>query len=86
MLPLVHHDDPVRLPHRAQAVRDDDHRAALADRRHVALEDRLALVVERAGRLVEDQDARIGEQRAGDGDALALAAAEAAPCSPTMVS
>ena len=38
----------------------------------------LALVVERAGRLVEDQDARIGDQRAGDGDALALAARQAA--------
>ena len=40
--------------------------------------DALALVVERAGRLVEDQDARIGDQRAGDGDALALAARQAA--------
>ena len=41
---------------------------------HVALDDALALVVERAGRLVEDQDRRIGGERAGDGDALALAA------------
>ena len=41
---------------------------------HVLLDDALALVVERAGRLVEDQDARIGDQRAGNGDALALAA------------
>ena len=44
------------------------------DLRHVLLDDPLAFVVERAGRLVEDQDARIGDQRAGDGDALALAA------------
>ena len=43
-----------------------------------SLDDALALVVERAGRLVEDQDARIGDQRAGDGDALALAARKAA--------
>ncbi len=28
------------------------------------------------GRLVEDKDARIGDERAGDGDALALAAGE----------
>ena len=45
---------------------------------HVLLDDALALVVERARRLVEDQDARIGDQRAGDRDALALAAREAA--------
>ncbi len=45
---------------------------------HVLLDDALALVVERAGRLVEDQDARIGDQGAGDGDALALAARQGA--------
>ena len=38
----------------------------------------LALVVERARRLVEDQDARLSRQRAGDGDPLALPAREAA--------
>jgi hypothetical protein len=40
------------------------------------LDDALALVVERAGGLVEDQDARPGGERAGDGDALALAAGQ----------
>ena len=53
---------------------------------HVLLDDALALIIERAGRLVEDQDARIDDQRAGDRDALALPAGEAAPRSPTMVS
>ena len=38
------------------------------------LDGQLALGVERAGRLVEQQDGRVAEQRAGDGDALALAA------------
>ena len=37
----------------------------------------LGLVVERRGRFVEHQDRRVLEQRAGDGDALALAAGEA---------
>jgi len=32
------------------------------------------LRIERAGRLVEDQDARVGDQRPGDRQALALAA------------
>ena len=34
--------------------------------------------VERAGRLVEDHDRRVFQQRAGDGEALALAAREVA--------
>ncbi len=37
----------------------------------------LARRVERAGRLVEDQHARFPDERPRDGDALALAAAEA---------
>jgi hypothetical protein len=36
----------------------------------------LGAAVERAGRLVEDQDRRVFEQRAGNGDALLLAAGE----------
>ena len=50
----------------------------LGDPLHVLLDDPLALVVERARRLVEDQDARIGNERAGNGDALALTARERA--------
>ncbi len=50
----------------------------LRDPLHVLLDDALALVVERARRLVEDQDARIGDEGAGDGDALALAARQRA--------
>ena len=44
--------------------------------RMLRLDDPLALVIERRGRLVEDQDRRIGGERAGDGDPLALAAGE----------
>ena len=67
-------DDAVGHPHRGEPMRDDEHRSAARDLRHVLLNDALALVVERACRLVENQDARIGNQRAGDGDALPLAA------------
>ena len=62
------------MPHRAQAVGNDEHRPPLADRAHVLLNDGLALVVERTGGLVEDQDARLPEQRSRDRDALALSA------------
>src|SRR5437763_1696024 len=59
-------------------VRDDDHGAPLADLLHAVLDDALALVIECARRLIEDQNARIGDQRAGNGDALPLAAGERA--------
>jgi hypothetical protein len=44
------------------------------------------LAVHAAGCLVEDEDARVVQDRAGDADALALAALRACPRSPTMVS
>ena len=40
------------------------------------LDHRLVLGVDRRQRLVEHQDRRVAQQRAGDGDALALAARE----------
>src|SRR5690606_24157807 len=43
------------------------------------LDERLALTVEAGRRLVEDEDLRIGEDRARDGDALALSAGELHP-------
>ena len=42
------------------------------------LDHRLVLGVDRGQRLVQHQDRRVAQQRAGDGDALALAAGE--PC------
>src|SRR5271155_5446140 len=70
----LHGDDAVAAAHRRQAMGDDDDGAVLGDVRHVLLDDPLALVVERARRLVEDQDSRVHDQGAGDRDALALAA------------
>jgi hypothetical protein len=43
------------------------------------LDGRLGAAVERAGRLVEDQHAGIGQQGAGDADPLALAAGQLQP-------
>ena len=43
------------------------------------LDHRLVLRIDRGQRLVQHQDGRIAEQRAGDGDALALAARQACP-------
>ncbi len=55
---------------------DGDHRLAGHQPVEALLDRRLDLRIERRGRLVEDQDRRVLEQHAGDGDALALAAGE----------
>ena len=48
----------------------------LAQRAQAVLDQRLALAVEARRRLVEDQDSRVGEDRARDGDALPLSAGQ----------
>src|SRR5262249_6349833 len=72
--PVIERDDAIRRAYGREPVRDDQYGASLRDLFHVVLDDALALVVERAGRFVEDQNARIGREGASDGDALALAA------------
>ena len=70
-------DDAIRHPDGRQPVGDDENRPSRTDAAHVGLDDLLALIVERAGGFVEDQNARITNQRSGNGDALALSAREA---------
>src|SRR5690606_2376398 len=71
-----HDDDPVGLADGREAVRDDDRRAVLHQPLERLLHGALAFRIERARRLVEQQDRRVLEERAGDRDALALAARE----------
>src|SRR6478735_2782005 len=71
---VLERDDAIRGPYGREPVRDDENGSSLGDLLHVVLDDPLALIIERTRRLVEDQDARIRDQCAGDGDALALAA------------
>ncbi len=70
------HRDAVRVLNGREAVGDDDAGAALHQALQRLLHQALALAVERGGGLIEQQDARVFEDRAGDGDALALPAAE----------
>ena len=49
-----------------------------AQRGHRLLDQHLGAGVDRAGRLVEDQDRRVGEERPGDGEQLLLAGADVA--------
>src|SRR5215475_1766760 len=67
---MVDGDEAVGPPHGRQPMRNDEDGAAFGEARHVLLDDPLALVVERARRLVEDQDARVGDEGARDGQAL----------------
>src|SRR5262249_38593979 len=71
-------NDAVDPAHRRQAVGDDEYRSASGDLLHVLLDRSFALIIERARCLVEYQDSRVGNEGAGDRDALALSARKAA--------
>ena len=75
--PAVEHDDAVGVLDRRQPVRDHDRGASAHQRIERGLHLALRFRVERRGRLVEDQQRRVLEERARDGDALALAARQA---------
>ena len=69
----VHDHDLVGVADRRETVRDDEGGAAVTEARHRLLDEHLGARVDVAGRFVEDEDARIGEERAGDSDELPLA-------------
>ncbi len=71
-------DDPVGLSDGRQTMGNDDERATCRHELQVALDDGFALSVQGGGRLIEDQDLGIDRERAGDGDALALATRQVA--------
>ena len=78
-VPEIHDGNPVGdVPHDRQIVRDEQVREAelLLQILHQVDHLRLNRDVERAHRLVGDDDLRIGRERAGDADALTLAAGE----------
>jgi hypothetical protein len=75
-LAVFEHDDAICVGDGAQSMGDDEAGAAGHEVLQAPLDEPLALGVEIAGRFIENEDARVGEDRAGDGDALALTAAE----------
>ena len=72
--PLIHRNDAMRAAHSRKAVRDNQHGAVAADSIHVRHDGAFRLIIQRARRLIQNQNARIRHQRAGDGDALPLPA------------
>jgi hypothetical protein len=71
-------DDAIRHAQRGEPVRDDKHGPRARYLRHILLNDVFALVVERARRFIENEDAGIGDQSAGNGDPLPLSSRQAA--------
>ena len=84
-LAVFHGHDAVGQREGGQAVGDEDD-GAVADEGLQRLLDRLlALQVDLAGGLIEDQDGGVAEIGAGQGDPLPLSAGEAPPSVPATV-
>ena len=66
--------DAVCMGHGREPVRDEEDGLSAGELREGRLDLRLVVRVRKGGRLVEDQDGRVLEHGAGDGDALPLAA------------
>src|SRR5579883_1786080 len=75
--PVVEHGDPLGLKYGGEAVRDDEHRAAIHHAVEGLLDEALALRVERTRRLVEEKHGGVAQERPRDRDTLPLAAGEA---------
>ncbi len=76
---VLEHEDLVGAADRGQPVRDDERRPPLAERAQAVLDLGFAFAVERRGRFVEHEDARVGEDGARDRDALTLTARQLHP-------
>ena len=83
---VVDDDDVVGIADRAQAVGDDDGRAAFHEAVQGSLDDLFAFRIESRRRFIEDEDARVLEDGPGNGDALALAAGQGAAAVATRAS
>ena len=73
---VLEDDDQVGVADRREAVRDDERGPAVQQAAERLLDLALGADVDRARRLVEDQDPRVGEQRARERDELPLAERE----------
>ena len=74
---LIEEQHEIGVANRGKAVGDDEGRAVLSQRIHGGLHAGFRFHVQRAGRLVENQNGGILQDGAGDGDALAFTAGQA---------
>ena len=80
----VEDEDAVGVADRREAVCDDERRAARGQRPQGMQQQRLGAGVDRARRLVEDQDRRVGDVRTDEADDLALALREVGAALPDL--
>jgi hypothetical protein len=73
-LAAFQHHDLVAVHQRRQAVGHDHHRPATGDPKQVGVDQGFRFRIKRAGRFIQDQDARVSDQRSGDREALTLSA------------
>ena len=73
-LAMVDDKDPVTVRDCRKAVRDENHRAPLADMLDIVHDDALRLIIERTRRLIKDKNPRVREKGTRDCNALTLPA------------
>ena len=71
-LACVEYQNTIRVLDRTEAVSDDQHGAAFGESLECGLDRVLTLRIECRGRLIEDNDWRVFEESARDGNPLAL--------------
>lgn len=84
--PVLQYEYLVRAAHSGNALRNNDLCTGIGKLLKIFAQLLFGLQVDRRGGVVQDQDLRLLCQRAGQGDALLLAAGKPVPCSPMMVS
>ena len=72
-MPVIHDHDHVRVPDGREPVGNDQAGAVLHELHHRVLDLLLRAGINAGGRLVQDQDLRIGKERPADGQKLPLA-------------
>ena len=76
--PILDYRDAIAAKGRIEAVRDDEHRLALAEAIQRLVDELLVLGVCGARRLIEDEDGGVFQNGTGNGDALSLTPGEPA--------
>jgi hypothetical protein len=73
-LAKLQHENAIAIDQARQAMGDDDHAAAVRNAQQIRAEHGLTLRIERAGCFVQDQNARIVDQRPRNCEPLPLSA------------
>lgn len=76
--PVLQHDNVIRTRYGAESVSDDHHSFILNELRKRFLDFQLIFRIKRCGRLIQQYDGCVFEQRAGNGNTLTFSAGKSA--------